>query len=71
MKKRIAACLSAFLLCGLCAGCGGNAEKAYSVDDYRTTMNFRDGFKILQLADLHLGIESDLKKQLNLVTDTI
>lgn len=71
MKKRIAACLSAFLLCGLCAGCGGNAEKAYSVDDYRTTMEFRDGFKILQLADLHLGIESDLKKQLNLVTDTI
>ena len=72
MKKRIMAFLSAFLLCGLSVGCVGSAKgKAYSVEDYRTTMQFHDGFKILQLTDLHLGIESDLKKQLNLVVSRI
>lgn len=75
MKRRIAACASAFLLCGLSAGFSGCAsvstEKAYAVNDYRTTMTFHDGFKILQLADLHLGIESDLKKQLALVADAV
>lgn len=73
MKKRILACLSALGFCVISAGCGGGCAtgKAYSVNDYRTSMNFRDGFRILQLTDLHLGIESDLKKQLNLVSTTI
>lgn len=73
MKKRIAACLSALGFCVIGAGCGGgcNTEKAYSVNDYRTTMAFRDGFKILQLTDLHLGVESDLQKQLGLVSASI
>ena len=34
-------------------------------------MKFHDDFKIMQLTDLHLGIESDVIKQLNFVCDSI
>ena len=73
MKKRITACLAALGFCVISAGCGGGcgAKKSYSVTDYRTTMAFRDGFKILQLTDLHLGVESDLKLQLGRATSAI
>ncbi len=43
----------------------------YSVSEYRTTMQYYEDFKILQLADLHLGIETDLAKQLEIVENTI
>ena len=46
----------------LCSSC---STKSYEVNDYRTTMQFHDNFKILQITDLHFGIESDLQKQLN------
>ena len=70
--KRAVAWLSAALICIFGAGCGGCAtEKSYAVNDYRTTMSFRDGFKILQLTDLHFGIESDLQKQLDLVVSAV
>ena len=70
--KRAIAWLAAALVSGLGAGCGACAtEKSYAVNDYRTTMAFRDGFKILQLTDLHLGIESDLQKQLDLAVSAV
>lgn len=46
-------------------------EYTYGVDAYRTTMQYYDDFKILQIADLHLGIETDLACQLGIVRDTI
>lgn len=49
----------------------GCAPKTYSVDDYRLTMNFHDDFKILQLTDLHFGIESNLKEQFLYVKESI
>ena len=46
-------------------------SKEYDVNDYRTTMKFHDDFKILQITDIHLGIESDLKHQLSIVENYI
>lgn len=66
MKKifaTILACVCAFSA----TACTHHHPHKYDVNDYRTTMEFYDGFKILQLTDLHLGIESDLKKQLDVV----
>jgi 3',5'-cyclic AMP phosphodiesterase CpdA len=37
--------------------CGG---KDYAYSDYRLEMNFHAGFKIVQLTDLHIAIETDL-----------
>lgn len=70
MKKifaTILACICAFSA----SGCTYHHPHAYGVNDYRTTMEFYDGFKILQLTDLHLGIESDLQKQLSVVSNAI
>lgn len=67
MKKYLL--LLTLILCLICTSC--TYEKEYSVDDYRTVMQFHDDFKILQLTDLHLGIESDLTKQLNFICDSI
>ena len=44
---------------------------AYSVEAYRTTMQYYEDFKILQLTDLHLGIETDLGHQLSVVRDAV
>ena len=57
------------LLSLVCTSCG--QSKQYNVEDYRTTMKFHDNFKIMQLTDLHLGIESDLQKQLDFVCESI
>ena len=46
-------------------------ENIYPSDAYRTTMQYYDDFKILQLADLHLGIESDVALQIEIVKKAI
>ncbi len=51
--------------------CSCSSQNQYNVNDYRTTMKFHDDFKILQLTDIHLGIESDLNHQLNIVKSYI
>lgn len=50
---------------------GKVGNKSYSVESYRTTMQYYDDFKILQLADLHFGIETDLAHQLEIVKNAI
>ena len=78
MKKQlIALLLLAALLCSL-GGCaayrdvpGDVGKTAYPVEAYRTTMQYYEDFKILQLTDLHLGIESDVAKQLEIVKKAI
>ena len=78
MKKQIlAGLLLAALLLSL-AGCAAYRDvpndvgkTAYPIEAYRTTMQYYDDFKILQLADLHLGIETDVAKQLEIVKNTI
>ena len=52
-----------------CTGAGG--EKDYSITEYRTTMQYQDDFKILQLADLHLGVQTDVAHQLSIVKNAI
>ena len=61
--------LSLLLLIFCLSSCGKTVE--YDVNDYRTTMTFHEDFKILQITDIHLGIESDLNKQLNVVKSYI
>ena len=65
MKKKY---LSLPILLGLLCGC---SPIAYDVNDYRQTMIFHEDFKILQLTDLHLGIESDLNKQFTFIKNSI
>lgn len=74
--KRIVCILLIALCLFTVAGCTPMPLKeasgvAYDVNDYRTTMEYHEDFKILQLTDLHLGIESDLSKQLSMVSSTI
>lgn len=79
MKKTILATLVLSLTVALLSGCFSAYRDApkdvgktdYSVDKYRTTMKFYDDFKILQLTDLHLGIESNMALQLEVVKNAI
>ncbi|MBR2969353.1 MAG: metallophosphoesterase [Clostridia bacterium] len=69
MKKRLTAF---FLTAAISLGCicfGACADKSKSVEPvkYRTTMQFYDGFKIMQLTDLHFGIETDVAQQLDVI----
>ena len=57
------------LIALVCTSCSQVVD--YGVEQYRTTMEFHDDFKVVQLTDLHLGIESDLTKQLNFVCESI
>lgn len=61
--------LSLFLLILCFSSC--STSKTYDINEYRTTMQYHDDFKILQLTDIHLGIETDLKRQLNILNDYI
>lgn len=72
MKKLLALTLVLVFLFALfgCAPKYGE-ENNYDVKEYRTTMVFHDDFKILQLTDLHLGIQGDLEKQLGMVKKSI
>lgn len=65
MKKPLVLSLLSVLMLTSCA------SKTYDVDDYRLTMNFHDDFRILQLTDLHFGIESDFNYQINFVKESI
>ena len=73
MKKRIIATfvllVTVLSLCVCFSSCG--KEKSYDVKEYRTTMQFYDDFKILQIADLHFGIETDIADQLELLKKNI
>ena len=78
MKRRIIAILFISALFISLLGCSAYRDvpndvgkNSYTVDKYRTTMQYYDDFKILQLADLHLGIETDLGKQLDIVKATV
>ena len=66
MKKKI---LPILIMSLFCTSCGQSIN--YSIEEYRTTLEFHDDFKILQLTDLHLGIESDLAKQLGFLCKSI
>ena len=69
--KKIIAIISVLLLFFSLASCSLSREKEYDAADYRTTMQFYDDFKVLQLTDIHLGVESDMKLQLDSVRDKI
>ena len=71
MKKVICLILLLCVLFSLTACSGASKEKQYSVKEYRTTMEFHEDFKILQLTDLHFGIESDIELQLGMVKKAI
>lgn len=78
MKVRI---VSIFLLVALFCSVTGCAayrdvphdvgKTAYDVAEYRTTMQYYADFKVLQLTDLHLGIETDVAKQLEIVENMV
>ena len=77
MKKIISLLLLSALFVSL-IGCSAYRDvpkdvgkKAYDVTDYRTTMQYYDDFKILQIADLHFGIETDVAHQLDILRSTI
>lgn len=46
-------------------------KQSYSVEEYRTVMKYYDDFKILQIADLHLGIETDVAHQLEILKNAV
>lgn len=46
-------------------------ENNHEVNEYRTTMVFHDDFKILQITDLHFGVESELEKQIGRLKKSI
>ncbi|MBR5818001.1 MAG: hypothetical protein IKY62_05090, partial [Clostridia bacterium] len=73
MKRRFVAILLLVAVLSSLVGCVPKSENgnAYPVEDYRTTMQYYDDFKILQLADLHLGIETDVARQLEIVRGRI
>ena len=52
-----------------CVSCSAPVD--YKVEDYRTTMQFHDDFKVMQLADLHLGVQGDTVWQLNFIETLI
>lgn len=61
-----------FIIAVLCLACTSCAQsKEYGVKDYRTTMQFYDGFKVMQLTDLHLGVQGDLQSNLDFVSKLI
>ena len=68
MKKTVALLLLAVLMLSLVA-CG--AGETRDVSEYRTTMEFHEDFRILQLADLHFGIETDHEEKLDLIRERI
>ena len=54
MKKRIAAVLVLLFLCSLLTSCTGSTVSYQEhLEDYVKTMDYHDGFTILQLGDIH------------------
>ena len=52
-----------------CASCSKMVD--YDINDYRTTMKFHDNFRVMQLTDLHLGIQSDIQRELDFISKSI
>ena len=72
MKKLFAILFVLIFALSLFACAPNYGEKNnYAVEEYRTTMSFHEDFKILQITDLHFGIESDLKAQLEVLKNSI
>ena len=72
MKKIIAAILLSISILSFTACSTDTADGIdYPIESYRTTMQYYDDFKILQLTDLHFGIETDVALQLDIVKSTI
>ena len=76
--KKVAIGLIFCILLACLSACGtsdlSKEEKSgreYSVLEYRTTMQYHENFKILQLTDLHLGIEGDLASQLGRIERSV
>ena len=57
------------LITVLLSSCVG--VKTYGLEDYRTTMKFHDDFKVMQLTDLHFGVQGDFENQLKFVMNSI
>lgn len=69
MKNKI---IIPLLLVGLaCTSCTQYGSKSYDLEDYRTTMEFHDDFRLMQLTDLHLGVQGDLQRDLDFVSKLI
>lgn len=49
----------------------GEGKSDYPVSAYRTTMQYYDDFKILQIADLHLGVETNVARELEILKNAI
>ena len=78
MKRRVVAIFICALILFSFASCSAYRDvphdvgkNSYPVEAYRTAMQYYEDFKVLQLTDLHLGIESDLAKQLDVVKNAI
>lgn len=73
MKNRLFAVLVLLALLLSFAGCSAYKDSGedYPVSAYRTTMQYYEDFKILQIADLHLGVETDVAFELEKLKDTI
>ena len=78
MKKTIIALLIVSAVITSFAGCSNYRDiptdvgkSSYAPEEYRTVMRYYDDFKILQLTDLHLGIETDVAKQLEIIKNSI
>lgn len=56
---------SLFAVATFAVSCAG--PKSYDVELYRTKMDFHENFKIMQLADLHLGVQGDTLKHLDFI----
>ena len=79
MKKRILALTCLIFVVFSLSGCFSSyrdvprdvGRKSYDVSEYRTTMQYYDDFKILQIADLHFGIETDVGAQLEIIKNNV
>lgn len=71
MKGKLFAAILIFAAIFSLVGCSGEDKVDYSVAEYRTTMKYYEDFKILQLTDLHFGIETDVGAQLEIVKSAI
>ena len=57
------------IFCLMCSSCIGKTD--YDISNYRLTMKFHDDFKVMQISDIHFGLQGEFKKQLNFVCDAI
>lgn len=70
-KNNIKKIFLPLMIIPLLTSCNLNSGVDYHVNYYRLTMDFHEDFKILQITDLHFGIESDLALQFKVVKNSI